>query len=51
MVVVQLVHNASQTDELTAANMGFGVMAALRICPGRYNATQRHINQTNKAQL
>lgn len=31
--------------------MGFGVMAALRIYPGRYNITQRHINLTNKAQL
>ena len=33
-----------------AANMGFGVMAALRIYPDRYNITQRHINLTNKAQ-
>lgn len=26
-----------------AANMGLGVMAALRIYPDRYNAAQRHI--------
>ena len=31
--------------------MGFGVMAALRINPDRYNAAQRHIQLTNKAQL
>ena len=31
--------------------MGFGVMAALRICPDRYNIAQRHIQLTNKAQL
>jgi hypothetical protein len=31
--------------------MGFGVMAALRIYPDRYNAAQRHINLTNKTQL
>jgi|APLak6261669087_1056070.scaffolds.fasta_scaffold05865_2 hypothetical protein len=31
--------------------MGFGVMAALRINPHRYNIAQRHINLTNKAQL
>jgi len=36
---------------MTSANMGFGVMAALRICPDRYNNTQRHIQLTNKAQL
>jgi len=31
--------------------MGFGVMAALRTYPDRYNITQRHIQLTNKAQL
>ena len=31
--------------------MGFGVMAALRIYPDRYNIAQRHIHLTNKAQL
>jgi len=31
--------------------MGFGVMAALRICTDRYNISQRHIQLTNKAQL
>jgi len=35
----------------TTANMGFGVMAALRIYTDRYNTAQRHINLTNKAQL
>ncbi len=30
--------------------MGFGVMAALRIYPGRYNIAKRHIQLTNKAQ-
>ena len=28
-----------------------GDMAALRICPDRYNATQRHINPTTKSIL
>lgn len=31
--------------------MGFGVMAALQTYPDRYNAAQRHIQLTNKAQL
>jgi len=31
--------------------MGFGVMAALRIYPDRYNIADRHIQLTNKAQL
>jgi hypothetical protein len=30
--------------------MGFGVMAALRTYPHRYNNTQRHIQLTNKSQ-
>jgi len=29
--------------------MGFGVMAALRIYPHRYNNAERHIQLTNKA--
>lgn len=35
----------------TPANKGFGVMAALRINPHRYNIAQLHINLTNKAKL
>ena len=31
--------------------MGFGVMAALRTYPHRYNIAKRHINLTNKSQL
>jgi len=31
--------------------MGFGVMAALRINPHRYNNAQRHIQVTNKSKL
>jgi hypothetical protein len=38
-------------DEEYTANMGFGVMAALRIYSHRHNITQRHIQLTNKAQL
>jgi len=34
-----------------AANKGFGIMAALRINPDRYNIPQRHIQLTNKAEL
>jgi len=32
-----------------AANNGFGVMAALRIYPDRYNIAERHIQLTNKS--
>ena len=38
-------------NNTTTANKGFGVMAALRIYPDRYNIAERHINLTNKAQL
>ena len=38
-------------DENVVSNKGFGVMAALRISPHRYNIAQLHINLTNKSKL
>jgi len=48
-----LIGTSSATPlKLTAShNMGFGVMAALRIYSQRYNITERHIHLTNKSQL